>query len=393
MFTNQKIKVAQVITRLDWGGSPDIFRVLCEHLNPGIYDITVIVGETYNLSARTKRFLRMFHGRTISVPPLKRDIDISSDTIALAQLYGIFRKERFDVVHTHTAKAGALGRLAAGLARVPAVVHTPHGHNFYGYFSPGASSAIMKIEKFLAKFTDRIVALTELEKSDYVNFGISNPGRISVIYQGIDLDKFARDRKDTRDLKSALGIRSEDPVIGMAGRLEPVKGSMFFIEAASEISKKFPEARFIVAGEGSLRIAMENRSRELGLSQKIIFTGWIEDMREVLPVFDVMVMPSLNEAVGMALIEAQAQEVPVVATKVGGIPEVVIDNKTGILVPPSDPAGMAGAVCGLLADKKRRAEMGEAGRMWVYDKFNAEAMADKTSALYMEILHKKRRFG
>jgi len=393
MFKNEKIKVAQVITRLDWGGSPDIFRVLCDQLNPAIYDTTIIVGETYHLSDRTKEFLRKFRGRTISVPPLRRDIDPSSDVVSLGQLYGIFRKEKFDVVHTHTAKAGALGRVAARFAGVPAIVHTPHGHNFYGYFNPRASAMILKIEKFLTNFTDRIVALTELEKSDYVKFGVANAGKISVIYQGIELDRFARDWKDTRDLRSAMGIGPEDPVVGMAGRLEPVKGSIFFIEAAARIAKKFPGARFVVVGEGSLRPAMQKRAVELGLAGKVIFTGWIQDMCEIMPALDVMVMPSLNEAVGMVLIEAQAQGIPIVATKVGGIPEVVINNKTGVLVPPSDPAGIAEAVCGLLADKPKRLEMGSAGKMWVYDKFSAKAMADKTSALYMELLHLKRRFG
>lgn len=393
MFAERKIKVAQVITRLDWGGSPDIFRVLCDHLNPDIYDITIMVGESHHLSSRTKQFLRRFRGRTISVPGLKRDIDPSSDMAAFWRLHRIFRRERFDIVHTHTAKAGALGRPAAHLAGVPAIVHTPHGHNFYGYFNPRASSVIAGVERFLTNFTDRIVALTELEKSDYVKFGTARSGKVSVIYQGIEFERFARDWKSARELKRSFGVGPDDPVVGMVGRLEPVKGSGLFIEAAAMISKTFPSARFIIAGEGSLRQSMEKSARELGLGDRVIFTGWIEDAREVMAVMDVMVMPSLNEAVGMALIEAQAQGVPVVATKVGGIPEVVVNNKTGILVQPSDAGGTAGAVCGLLADKARRADMGEAGKIWVYDRFSSEVMADKTSSLYMEILHSKRRFG
>ena len=155
--------------------------------------------------------------------------------------------------------------------------------------------------------------------------------------------------------------------------------------------KRFPGAKFLVAGEGSLRNEMEEKARKLGIADKVIFAGWREDVPDMISVMDVVVQPSLNEAVGIALVEAQAQGVPIVATKVGGIPEAVVDGKTGILVPPSDAEKLAEAVSGLLADKAKRAAMGAAGRAWVQDKFRAETMAEKTSALYMELLEKKRR--
>lgn len=387
-----KIRVAQVITRLDWGGSPDIFRILCEHLNSGLYDITIITGHTEFPTAKTKEFLKMFRGRTVTIESLKRDVDPYSDFVSLARLYRIFRIGNFDVVHTHTAKAGAIGRIAANLAGIPVVVHTPHGHNLYGYFGPAASSAIRRVEKILARLTDSIIALTELEKSDYVKFGIALPRKVSVIYQGLELNKFKSDWKESSQARQSFGIKQDEPVIGMIGRLEPVKGSLFFVDAAARIAKSYPQARFVVTGEGSLKPAMEKRSDELGLRGRFIFTGWREDVQRVLSMMDVVVHPSLNEAVGMALIEAQAQGIPIVASRVGGIPEVVLDHKTGILVPPSDPEKTAEAVNGLLADKQKRADMGEAGKVWVYDKFNAETMANKTSALYIELLHKKRRF-
>lgn len=387
---NGKIKIAQVITRLDWGGSPDIFRILCSRLDPNIYDITLIIGETKHPTLKTDEFLKQFRGRTVIIPQLKRDIGPVFDIAALWSLYSIFRKGHFDITHTHTAKAGALGRIAAALARVPVIIHTPHGHNLYGYFNRHLSAAIARIEKFLTQHTDEIIALTELEKSDYIRSGIAGYDKVSVIYQGLELDKLTRDWKSACSLKNIFKIRPEERVVGMVGRLEPVKGSDIFIEAAAEIAKRVPEARFIIAGEGSLQAAMKKRAGELGISAKVIFAGWREDIPEMISLMDVMVLPSLNEAVGIALIEAQAEGVPVVASRVGGIPEVVKDQKTGILVPPSDAAAIAEAVISLLNDKPKSAAMGEAGKVWVRDRFRAEDMTEKTSALYMRLLNKKR---
>lgn len=389
---NSKIKIAQVITRLDWGGSPDIFRVLCSRLDPELYDITLIIGDTKAPTQKTKEFLEGFKGRTVIIPQLKRDIDPVNDIAAFRRLYSIFRKGRFDIVHTHTAKAGALGRMAASFAGAPVIIHTPHGHNLYGYFSPAASAMIAGTEKFLTRFTDEIIALTELERSDYISSGVAGDGKVSVIYQGLELDKFTRDWKSAFNLKNVLKIRPEDRVVGLVGRLEPVKGSDVFIEAAALIIKKRPDVRFVVAGEGSLRSVMEKRAAELGISASIIFAGWREDIPDVISLMDIMVLPSLNEAVGIALIEAQAEGIPVVASRVGGVPEVVRDGKTGILVPPSDPAAIADAVIGLLDDKPKCAAMGEAGKAWVRDRFKAEDMVKKTSELYMRLLNKKRYF-
>ncbi len=387
---NEKIKIAQVITRLDWGGSPDIFRVLCSHLDPSLYDITLIVGDTKHPTLKTDEFLKRFKGRTVIVPQLQRDINPVTDIPAFWSLYSIFRKGRFDIVHTHTAKAGALGRLAAALTRVPVIIHTPHGHNLYGYFNKRRSAIIARIEKFLTRFTDEIIALTELERSDYVKFGVATEGKISVIYQGLELDKLVRDWKSARILGNVFKIGPDTRVVGMVGRLEPVKGSSVFIEAAAHIAKLCPNVKFIIAGEGSLKASMEKRAQELGISAKVIFAGWRDDIPDIISLMDIMVLPSLNEAVGIALIEAQAEGVPVVASKVGGIPEVVKDKKTGILVPPSDTVAIADAVVSLLGDKPKCAAMGEAGKVWVRGRFRAEDMADKMSALYMRLLNKKR---
>jgi glycosyltransferase involved in cell wall biosynthesis len=393
MLTGPRIKIAQVITRLDRGGSPDIFRILCSHLDPDIYDLTIVTGPTENPTARTLEFLNRFRAKTVLVPDLKRDIEPRSDLAALWDLYRLFRRERFSIVHTHTAKAGALGRIAAKLAGGSVVVHTPHGHNFYGYFGPAASSRIVGIERFLARITDQIVALTQLERSDYIKYGVADPGKVTVICQGLELRAIVQDFKERSRLRALLGIPARSSVVGMVGRLEPVKGSLFFVEASAGIAKACGDAFFLVVGDGSLRADMEKRALELGLSGRIKFAGWRDDASDMMAAMDLLVLPSLNEAVGMVLIEAQAHGVPVVATRVGGVPEVVSDGRTGLLVEPSDPSAIAASAIALLSDPKRREAMGEAGVSWVFDKFRAEDMAFKTSAMYVELLNKKKMFG
>lgn len=388
----KKVKVAEVITRMDWGGSPDIYRILAGHLDPATYDITLIIGQTGHPTKKTRDFLAGFGGKVISVEALKREIDPLVDLAALGSLLTIFAREKFDVVHTHTAKAGALGRIAAGLCRVPAVIHTPHGHNLYGYFDETTTGRIIKAETFLSRWTDKIIALTELEKKDYIKFNVAGEKKIKVIYQGLELDKYLCGGKERHDLKKFFRIGQDDNVVGMVGRLERVKGPEIFVEAAAAVAKKLPNTKFILAGEGSLRKILEEKAALLGLGDKMIFAGWREDVPEILSILDMMVLPSLNEAVGMALIEAQAEGVPVVAARVGGVPEVVKDGKTGVLVSPGNAGELADAIIGLLSDKGKLKDMGQAGALWVRGRFRAEDMARKTSELYMETLHKKGRF-
>ncbi|MFA6216176.1 MAG: glycosyltransferase [Candidatus Omnitrophota bacterium] len=386
---HNRIKVAHVITRLDWGGSPDIVRIICTHLDPAVYDVRLIMGETLHPCARTQAFLMDFTGRIKIVPHLKREIDLMHDLRAFMQLYFLFRRERFDIVHTHTAKAGALARMAAFLSGQPVIVHTPHGHNFYGYFSKAVSYGIVLVEKFLSCFTDRIIALTELEKRDLITYGVASADKVTVIYQGLELSRYAGASSNTGALRDAFGIGRDERVIGMVGRLEPIKGPEYFIEAAAEIAAKNSRIKFIIAGEGSLKEKLQNRVLELGIKDKVIFLGWREDVPEIISLLDVLVLPSLNEAVGMVLLEAGAAGVAVVATKVGGVPEMVHDNQTGILVPAHNPASLAGAVNDLLADPRKRLEMGKAAQAWVQGRFKAEDMAGNLSILYQELLKKK----
>lgn len=381
---NRKIKVAHVITRMDWGGSPDIVRIICSYLNPEIYDIRLITGQTRYPSIKTAEFLKRLGTNITTIDQLKRALNPINDLWAFLRLYLLFYQEKFDIVHTHTAKAGVLGRIAARLAGTSAIVHTPHGHNFYGYFSPFISKIVVILERFIAYFTDRIIALTELEKKDFVIFKVIQPEKITVINSGLELDNYRKIIVDVQNKRGELQIEQNEVIVGMIGRLEPVKGLQYLIAAAKLVIEKFSNVKFLIVGEGSLRNKLESQCKKLDIFDKFIFTGWREDIPQILSILDILVLPSLNEAVGRILIEAGACGKPVVATDVGGIPEVVKDNQTGILVPPKDAHGLAHAIISLLEDERKRQSMGEAAKNWVDDKFSVERMVNKVSHLYQE---------
>lgn len=383
----KKIKIAQVITRMDWGGSPDVLRSLCQKLDPEIYDLRIFIGKTIHPTDKTRLFLETFKEQVTFIPELIRDISLGNDWQAFKKLLGIFRREKFDIVHTHTAKAGVLGRLAAKRAGVPVIIHTPHGHNFYGYFNIFISRIIIQIERRLAVFTDRIIALTELEKCDYFKFKVADRKQTVLVYLGLDLDKFLA--KDTDKIKSIFQINSQERVVGYVGRLEPIKGPQFFIEAARMCLRQDSSLRFILVGEGSLRQELEKKVVSWDLSDKIIFAGWQEDIAAIMSILNILVLPSLNEAVGIVLIEAQALGIPVVASKVGGVPEIIKDKQTGILVEPADPRALSSVVMELINDSPRMELMSKAAKNWVRDRFRSENMVEKISGIYQEVLKEK----
>jgi len=385
---HKKIKIAEVITRLDRGGAPEIVETIFKSLNPVAFECKLITGYTAYPSIGTKELLK--NAKVIYIPQLRREINLIRDLSALLKLYKIFLVEKFNIVHTHTAKAGVLGRIAAYMAGIPCIIHQPHGHNFYGYFGPIRSKMVVMLESFLAGFTDKIIALTELEKKDFMHFKICGAGKIAVINNGLDLGRYRHEVFDKVKIRKEFDITAEELVVGFIGRLEPVKGVDSLIKAARIVLEKVPGIKFIITGDGTLKNDLELQVKEAGLAQKIAFTGWREDVGGILSIMDLCVLPSLNEALGIVLLQAQAQGVPVVATAVGGIAEVVINGKTGILVPPKDTFRLAEAMISLLQNKEKRLKMSETARHWAAgDRFSMKTMLEKVNGVYNELIEQK----
>ena len=391
MVTNAdpKLKIAQVITRMDWGGAPDIVRILCEYLDTS-YEVKLIIGPSEHLTEKTGLFLQNFRENIIVVPYLKREINPLWDFLALTKLFLVFKKEKFDIVHTHTAKAGFLGRIASWMAGIHQVIYMPHGHVFYGYFGLLMSKIAINLERFVAYLTSTIMVSTELEKRDLIAFKVTTPEKIIVINSGLELENYKDVVVDVQSKRDKLQIEEDVSVIGMISRLEPVKGPGYLIEAAKIVIEQIPKIKFLIVGDGSLRKDLESQCEDLGILDEFIFTGWKEDVRSILSMLDILVLPSLNEAVGRVLIEAGACGIPVIATNVGGVPEIVRNKQTGILVPPRSPELLAQAIIDLITNEHRRHEMGIAAKGWIDDRFSACRMVERVSKSYKELVESGR---
>jgi glycosyltransferase involved in cell wall biosynthesis len=327
--------------------------------------------------------------RVFEEPTLVREVRPILDAWAMLALWRLLRRERPAIVHTHTSKAGVVGRLAAWLARVPVVIHTPHGHIFYGYYGTVASAIIRLLERLLAKITDRIVTLTDRGAEEHVRFHIAGMEKFATIHSGIDLAYFRSVQVDPAVKRKELGLPPEGPIVGTVGRLVPIKGLEWLLKAAQRVLAEFTQACFVIIGNGPMLGELRQLTSKLGIGLQVVFLGAREDVPECLAALDLFVLPSLNEGMGRALLEAMAVGCPVVATRVGGIPDIVADGATGLLVPPRDDRALSAAILALLRDRSRRAAYGEAARRHVDGRFDVETMVRNIERLYDEVWQEK----
>jgi glycosyltransferase involved in cell wall biosynthesis len=317
------------------------------------------------------------------LPELGRSIRPFNDFRALFRLYGLMRRERPAIVHTHTAKAGALGRTAALMARVPVVVHTYHGHVLSGYFHPLTSLFFRGVERALAPTSDILLTVSESVKDDLVRLGVAPRGRVRVLPLGLDLEPFAGAiPKGT--LKREANWGSDSRVVGVVGRLVTIKDLDTFIEAATIIASKMDDVRFAVVGDGEERGRLEARAS--GLGNRIHFFGWRKDPAAVLGDLDVVVNTSLNEGTPVALIEALAAGRPVVATAVGGTPDLLNGGRFGALVPARSPKQMARAIQAVLDSPETSHQVAARGQAAVLSAYSVARLLNDMASLYRALL-------
>lgn len=382
------IRVAHVITRLCEGGAQENTFQTVRLADRNRFEVDLISGPVPPHEESMETRVRASGVNLIHHAGLVRDVAPWNDWTALRGLERLFRSRRYDIVHTHTSKAGILGRLAAKRARVPIVVHTPHGNVFNGYFSPWKTRLFVEAERRAARWTDRIVALTRTGVEDHLRLAIGRPEQFVTIFSGVDFGPYPgaiRRRERTRE---ELGVSPDHLLIGGVGRLEPVKGFAYFIAAAERAGIAVPHARFVLVGSGSKEAELRDQARRLG--DRFRFLGYRQDISELMAALDVLVVPSLNEGMGRVIVEAGAAKTPVVATRVGGIPDIVIDGNTGVLVSPGDTTSMAEALIALLRDRERLRTMGDAARAYVLPRFGLDRMVMRIEALYEELIREKR---
>jgi glycosyltransferase involved in cell wall biosynthesis len=294
-------------------------------------------------------------------------------------------------VHTHTSKAGILGRFAAYLAKVPIIIYTTHGHIFRDAYYLGAFKVKIYtlLERIAAIVTDKIIVLSENEKQDHIKFKVAKPDRLEIIHSGLALDKFINTQIDILQKKKELNLPFNSLIVGTVGLLGPRKGQRYLIEAAPLVLETIKDALFLIVGDGEFKTELEDLTKTLRVEKSVVFTGWRQDIPEILGILDLFVFASIREGLGLALVEAMVMKRPVVATNVGGIPEVVKDNITGLLIAPCDHKALAGAIIKMLTDRERAKHMGELARDYVYYKFSQELMLEKINHLYEALIQKK----
>lgn len=379
-----KIRICRVITRLNIGGPAQHVVLLASGLSER-FETLLVSGREEMEEGNMLDFARAKGFQPLLIPELGREIRPLHDLIAFAKLYRLFKRWRPHIVHTHTAKAGALGRLAARLAEVPIIVHTFHGHIFDGYFSPWKSRLFLEIEQLLAGLTTRIVVLSEGQRQELLRLHVGTPDKLSVLPLGLELDRFLHGKRQDGRLRKELGFSEEERLVGIVGRLVPIKGHALFLQAAKRILKKVPSCRFPIIGDGPLREELERLASTLGLDGVVHFLGWQRDLERIYADLDLCVLSSLNEGTPLSILEAMAAGVPVVAADVGGVGDLVLHNETGLLVRPGDPEALAEAVLELLEDPKRLQEMGEAGRRRAYPHYDVKSLILRMEQFYREL--------
>jgi len=373
--------VLHIITRLDRGGAADIVLELARMLADDGVKVGIVVGKTVEPQENIDSYRNRTGIPVFIVPCLVRNVSPLRDIHAFLKIRKIIHQFKPNIVHTHTSKAGIIGRFAAWLSETRYIVHTPHGHIFYGYYNALATSLFVSIERLAAKVTDKITLLTQQELNEHLRMKIGPAYLFTVISSGIDVKRFSEG--DGFSVRTELGWQDKK-IVGWIGRLVPVKDCATFIRTAALIRDRIQDVRFMVVGDGEDRDMLVQLVKELELDGRLVFLGYRSDVPSLMKAIDVFVLSSLNEGFGRVLVEAMAAGVVIVSTRVGGTIDVIEDGISGILVPPSDPKSIADAVCEVLENHELRERLVEGG-LRCAPLFNIRTMVNKFEDLYAKL--------
>jgi glycosyltransferase involved in cell wall biosynthesis len=397
----RKTRVIHVITRFDKGGSAENTFLTAAGLDRETYEVMLVTGssresgmgpqEQASVEKNLAR-LRAQGVKILTLTELVRRVSPLNDMKAFFALRGLFRRERPAIVHTHTSKAGILGRWAAWLAGVPVIVHTPHGHVFWGYFGAAKTRLFILLERLSALITDRLIMLTDQERRDHMRFRIATEETFTTIHSGVDLEQFAASPGERDRVRESLGIPDGAFVVGAVGRLTAVKGHRVLLDAAKEVIARRGEAVFVFLGAGELLEDLKRQAAQLGIAGSVRFAGWQPGAARIMGAFDLFAFPSLNEGMGKALVEAMVLEKPVVASRIGGITDLVDDGISGFLVPPGDAQALADRILHILESPETGHRMAKRASETAAA-YGSAAMVRKIENLYSDLLSRRGRQG
>jgi glycosyltransferase involved in cell wall biosynthesis len=401
----ERIRVVRIIDRLNIGGPAKHVTWLTAGLNPDEFETTLITGTVPPGEGDMSYFAHAAGITPVVIKEMSRELSIR-DLLVIAKLVRLFLKLKPQIIHTHKAKAGAAGRVAAMIykwftpsalwlrPRQCRIAHTYHGHIFHSYYGTAKTKMFVAIERALARAcTDRVIVISEQQRREIgETFRVGRPGQFRVVPLGLDLDETAARRGA---LRKELGIKDGDVAVGIVGRLCEVKNHAMFLDAAARLSKSDQHARFVVIGDGHLREELQTRARDSGIGEKVSFTGFREDAVSLYADLDVVALTSLNEGTPLTLIEAMCCGRAVVATEVGGVVDVLGERRAdtdgftiwdhGVTAPSRDVESFARALRYLVERPELRREMGERGRAFVRARLSKARLLNDVENLYREM--------
>jgi glycosyltransferase involved in cell wall biosynthesis len=388
--SEQRTKILRVIARLNMGGPALHVAYLTEGLRERGYDTTLVAGSLARGEDSMAFVADARDVEIVRIDELGREISPLRDLMATVRLARLIRRERPDILHTHTAKAGTVGRVAALLAggrRPSVVVHTFHGHVLRGYFGPVRTWFFRQLERWLASKTTALIAVSPQVRDDLVALGIAPASRFVVVRLGIELgERVGSEANGRGESRRYLGIEPQRFAVGWIGRMTAVKRTDDVLLAFKQLRDDGVDAVLCMVGDGPDRPDLERRAHELGIVRDTLFLGYQEDVGPFYAAFDALVLASSNEGTPVSAIEALAAGRPVVATRVGGIPDVVVEGVDGFLVEPGATDDLAGRLSQLARDPTLRERMGRAGRERVLPRYAVERLVDDVDRLYRSLL-------
>jgi glycosyltransferase involved in cell wall biosynthesis len=387
---SEKVRVLRLIARLNMGGPALHVSYLARGLEERGYATTLGAGALARGEGSMSFVADELGVEVVDVPYLHREVSPILDPLSVRAVVQLIRRVRPHILHTHTAKAGAIGRTAAALAREarpPIVVHTFHGHVLRGYFDPVRTAAYTMVERTLARQTTRLIAVSPEVRDDLVELGVAPPDRFTVIRLGIDLDdRIAKGTVDGASLRRLFGIPEHTFVVGWIGRMTAIKRLPDALAAFAGLRARGIDATLCLVGDGPDREAVEERAHLLGIARHTLFVGYQRDVAPYYGLFDVLLLPSGNEGTPVVAIESLAAGTPVVATGVGGVPDVVEHERGGFLTRVGDIDAIVTALERLARDPDLRRELGRAGRERTVPRYRVDRLVDDVDALYRELL-------
>jgi glycosyltransferase involved in cell wall biosynthesis len=384
------VKVINIVTRLNIGGVAHHVANLMLGLDRTKYEQQLVCGFEGPGERSMREHIQARGVSPILIPQLVGNPRLNiSDALAFAHILRLLRQQRPMILHTHTSKAGLLGRVAGRLTGVPIIVHTFHGLVLKGHYGPLKTNLVRAVERWLARLSDSLIAVNDEDKKGLLAYRIAPTHKIEVIPLGLELEHFIDSRKRRGVLQRELGLDSACRLIGIVGRIAPIKNHRLFFDAMSRVLAACASTHVVVAGDGDLRPAMERYVREIGIANRVSFLGWRHDLPQVYTDLDVVVISSSNEGTPVTAIEAMAAARPLVATRVGGLPDVISDGETGYLVAPGNVEQLASAVERVLGDVETTDRLRRNARESVKNKFVVERLATDMDLLYLRLLAEK----